>query len=167
MRTQLLPEHFRNLFANAKELRFFLQRIKKLPQPKNVQADKDPKNFGLYFKSGSWNLIYYAEDYGNALATRMWSLRTEDVVLAREIRDAIRDVLNFAAEPPRFSGLRGARWILEHPNSMEGIRVVVTVKAPGKNKKFETTGSSESLKKAMEWRLEAAEKYLRDAGAKG
>jgi len=163
MKTKTLHPHFKSLFNNYRDMKRFLLSIKQMPTPEGVQAGKDVANYGLYWRNESWALVYYVVEDDKQM-TRLWSLRTGDITVAREIRDSIRTALDLHKSPPRVTGLRGARWIVDNPKSLEGLRVTVSVTAPGKNRRFISVGNLTCVDKALAWRENAARDYMKNSG---
>lgn len=163
MKLSKLHKHLKRLFPNSTELKRFLRSVKKMPQPENTHPGKVQEDFGLFLKDGNWNLIYYIREDGG-FQTRMLSLKTQDIYLCREVRDSLLEVTGLKQNKLAVTGLRGARWAVANPESLEGIRVIVYVRGPERGRKFTSTDSADSITKALQWRTGAAKSYLKRCG---
>lgn len=160
-----LHKAMQDLFPTRQERDRFLRRIKKMPSMTNTHpgSGKVAEDFGLFFKSGSYNLLYYVADPAGSgkVVSRMISLNTHDVYQARAMRDSVIEITGTGDNAPKATGLRGARWAHDNPTSMNNVRVVVYVKCPERQRKFSSTGDASAIAKALECRTESARKYLK------
>lgn len=151
------------LFGGDREAAAFLRKIKAMPRQDNVQPPKLPEDFGLFFKAGSYQLVYYIKD-GGELVTRHLSLKTDDVYAAREMRDSVIAATGTSERKFASTGLRGARWVEANPNGMEGVHVTVRINGPERQRIFKASGDKAStiIEKAMQWRRDASAKFIKE-----
>lgn len=151
------------LFGGDKQAAAFLRKVKAMPRQENVQPPKLPEDFGLFYKDGSYQLVYYIKD-GGKLVTRHLSLKTESICDAREMRDAVIAATGTSERKFAATGLRGARWVEANPHGMEGVHVTVRINGPERQRVFRASGDKANnvIETAMQWRRDAAAKFIKD-----